>query len=87
MATSDFYQIEKDSDGSEPSHYTGPPNGSKIEHDLETVEALPQSDDYPHGTRLAIIVLSLMLSTFIVALDNVSAVPNHTTMKPLSPVQ
>jgi hypothetical protein len=26
---------------------------------------------YPHGTRLTIIVISLMLSTFLIALDNV----------------
>jgi hypothetical protein len=29
------------------------------------------SSEYPHGTRLTIIVISLMLSTFLIALDNV----------------
>lgn len=28
--------------------------------------------DYPHGVRLAAIVISLMLGMFLVALDNVS---------------
>ena len=30
------------------------------------------TDDYPHGARLAAVVLSLMLGMFLVALDNVS---------------
>lgn len=32
----------------------------------------PVADGYPHGTRLAAIAISLMLSMFLVALDNVS---------------
>jgi hypothetical protein len=30
------------------------------------------TDDYPHGFRLAAIIISLILGTFLVALDNVS---------------
>lgn len=30
------------------------------------------TDDYPHGARLAAVVLSLMLGMFLVALDNLS---------------
>jgi len=30
------------------------------------------ADDYPHGARLTAIVISLLLSMFLVALDNVS---------------
>lgn len=30
------------------------------------------TDEYPHGARLAAVVLSLMLGMFLVALDNVS---------------
>lgn len=29
-------------------------------------------DDYPHGFRLVILVISLMLAMFLIALDNVS---------------
>jgi MFS transporter, DHA2 family, glioxin efflux transporter len=41
--------------------------------EFKTVEALiATTDDYPHGFRLTAIVISLMLGTFLVALDNVS---------------
>jgi hypothetical protein len=41
--------------------------------ELKTTEAsIAISDDYPHGFRLIAIVISLMLGTFLVALDNVS---------------
>lgn len=30
------------------------------------------TDEYPHGARLAAVVLSLMLGMFLIALDNVS---------------
>jgi MFS transporter, DHA2 family, glioxin efflux transporter len=41
--------------------------------DLKIAEAsIAISDDYPHGFRLTAIVISLMLGTFLVALDNVS---------------
>lgn len=32
------------------------------------------TDEYPHGARLAAIVISLMLGMFLVALDNVSSI-------------
>jgi hypothetical protein len=41
--------------------------------ELKTIDAsIAISDDYPHGFRLTAIVISLMLGTFLVALDNVS---------------
>lgn len=42
--------------------------------DLNSVEALnePPKNDYPHGMRLVLIMISLMLSIFLVSLDNVS---------------
>lgn len=73
MATPGLHEPDKDS--YEASHHVTPPNHNKIEHGLDIVENLPQIDDYPHGTRLIIIILSLMLSTFIVALDNVRISP------------
>lgn len=48
---------------------------SSVEEDVSTEKTSPVADvddDYPHGARLAIIVLSLMLGMFLVALDNVS---------------
>lgn len=81
MTGSEFQDAEKDSHSyDEYSHNTAPPpDPSKIIHDLEIVETLPQSDGYPHGTRLVIVVISLMLSTFIVALDNVSIMLYNST--------
>lgn len=36
------------------------------------------TDEYPHGARLAAVMLSLMLGMFLVALDNVSlSFPMH----------
>jgi hypothetical protein len=32
----------------------------------------PIADEHPHGARLAVIIISLMLGMFLVALDNVS---------------
>ncbi|KAJ9484589.1 hypothetical protein VN97_g8774 [Penicillium thymicola] len=44
-------------------------------------DAKAQTDDYPHGARLAAVVLSLMLGMFLVALDNTilgTAIPKIT---------
>jgi hypothetical protein len=40
--------------------------------ELDPVADEYPADEYPHGARLAVIVLSLMLGMFLVALDNVS---------------
>lgn len=42
--------------------------------DLNSVEALnePPTAEYPHGMRLVLIMISLMLSIFLISLDNVS---------------
>jgi hypothetical protein len=40
--------------------------------DVESIEAgTPIADEYPHGARLAVIVVSLLLGLFLVSLDNV----------------
>ncbi|KAL4750022.1 hypothetical protein BDW72DRAFT_176708 [Aspergillus terricola var. indicus] len=57
---------------------------SSVEEMASTEKTLPVADavdDYPHGARLAIIVLSLMLGMFLVALDNTilgTAIPKIT---------
>ncbi|KAL3431922.1 major facilitator superfamily-domain-containing protein [Aspergillus tetrazonus] len=57
---------------------------SSVEEDVSTEKTSPVADlddDYPHGARLAIIVLSLMLGMFLVALDNTilgTAIPKIT---------
>jgi hypothetical protein len=71
MASSDLQEAEKDS-YSEVSQHTKPLHNEKSKEDFEHVESFEHVEDYPHGTRLAIIIVSLMLSTFLVALDNVS---------------
>jgi hypothetical protein len=44
-----------------------------VARDPEVVEpANEPTSEYPHGTRLVIIMVSLMLSTFLAALHNVS---------------
>jgi hypothetical protein len=40
-------------------------------------EIAPGAAEYPHGTRLAAIVVSLMLGMFLVALDNVRCLSTH----------
>ncbi|KAI1616462.1 major facilitator superfamily domain-containing protein [Exophiala viscosa] len=70
----------------EPSRDSSPPDAAvKLEKDVEggvPVETLDEStDQYYHGKRLAIVVLSLMLCTFLVALDNTivaTAIPKIT---------
>ncbi|KAL3473407.1 major facilitator superfamily domain-containing protein [Aspergillus californicus] len=55
------------------------PNGSEIMGEKPSVEDIP--DEYPHGARLAAIMLSLMLGMFIVSLDNTilgTAIPKIT---------
>lgn len=44
----------------------------------------PIADEYPYGTRLLIIVISLILAFFLVALDNVSFVQLFTSTIPCS---
>jgi hypothetical protein len=44
-------------------------DATELGYDDERTEA---ADEYPHGARLAAIVMSLMLGMFLVALDNVS---------------
>ncbi|CBF80597.1 hypothetical protein AN8459.2 [Aspergillus nidulans FGSC A4] len=57
---------------------------SSVEEEVSTEKTPPVADvddDYPHGARLAIIVLSLMLGMFLVALDNTilgTAIPKIT---------
>lgn len=56
--------------------------------DLKPVEPLNEStSEYPHGMRLAIIMVSLMLSVFLVALDNVSDWPSMKVIKLTLPSQ
>lgn len=50
------------------------PDGTNIT-DHSIMALTPQ--EYPYGTRLAVIVISLMLAMFLVALDNVSHVSCH----------
>jgi hypothetical protein len=75
MASPDF-EPEKGPHSDELSQDSKPLDTEKTEEDagdVRPVEPLDEStSEYPHGTRLAIIVVSLMLSTFLIALDNVS---------------
>ena len=43
-----------------------------IDANQETDEKDDAPDEYPHGPRLAALIVSLLLSMFLVALDNVS---------------
>lgn len=75
MASPDS-EHENGSQGDELSLDSKPLDTEKANEDFgdaspaEPLEA--SASEYPHGSRLAIIVVSLMLSTFLVALDNVS---------------
>jgi hypothetical protein len=80
MASSNLQEPEKDS-YSEASRHRKLLDTEKSEENFEHVESIERVEDYPHGTRLTIIVISLMLSTFLVALDNVS-INTHTSLKP-----
>jgi hypothetical protein len=39
---------------------------------VDPVDETTPATEYPHGTRLVLIMISLMLSIFLVSLDNVS---------------
>lgn len=75
MASPDF-EPEKGPDSDKHSQDSKPLDTEKVEEyagDVRPVEPLDEpTSGYPHGTRLAIIIGSLMLSTFMIALDNVS---------------
>ena len=43
----------------------------------KTQEKSSDEDEYPHGLRLVAVVVSLVLGTFLVALDNVSTSNNN----------
>lgn len=47
-------------------------SGPGATKDGNTEARIPVTEEYPHGARLAAIVISLMLGMFLVALDNVS---------------
>lgn len=50
--------------------------------DIETKPAEPENEattEYPHGIRLFVIIISLMLAIFILALDNVRTRCNSKT--------
>ncbi len=49
---------------------------------IADTEAVAPIDDYPHGVRLAVIVISLMLAMFLISLDNVSGM--HPNLPPSS---
>jgi hypothetical protein len=74
--TSSEFEFVKRPQGDELDQDTKALDKGKIEEDLEDpkpLETLNEStSEYPHGARLVIILVSLMLSTFLVALDNVS---------------
>jgi hypothetical protein len=76
MMTSSDFELEKGQNSDELSHDSqalGTENEERPAKDPNLVEIPNESEsEYPHGIRLAIIVVSLMLSTFLVALDNVS---------------
>jgi hypothetical protein len=72
MASPDFGEHEKGSHSDELSQDSKPLDTEKAEEDAGHVGPVVPLDEYPHGARLAVIVVSLMLSTFLVALDNVS---------------
>jgi hypothetical protein len=80
MAPIDLEKSTATGDSSPRLSITGAISDSKEEatdaKSIETVTAGGDDDDgYPHGLRLAAIVMSLMLGTFLVALDNVSYSP------------
>lgn len=71
-------EAEDGSGSYEPSQNSSPPDAvtTDPEKDLKGDDPAESPDEstteYLHGKRLGIVVLSLMLSTFLVALDNVS---------------
>ncbi len=66
---------DNSSEGSKPTD-TEKAAGGNVP-DLNSVEALDETPttEYPHGMRLVLIMISLMLSLFLVSLDNVSGQP------------
>lgn len=84
MASSDSesqngQQSEKLSQGSNPLDTK---KTKEIAKELQSVEPINElTSQYPHGIRLAVIVVSLMLSMFLIALDNTilaTAIPKIT---------
>lgn len=66
------------SDGSEPTGTEKTANGQDVQVDAPNE---PPTSEYPHGMRLVLIMMSLMLSLFVVSLDNVSGIlPPHISM-------
>ena len=53
--------------------------------DITSQDAMTSAtEEYPHGARLAAIVLSLMLAMFLIALDNVSPSLRHASRPQLT---
>ena len=59
-------------DSPQISSTTATTSGPGATKDGNTEARIPVTEEYPHGSRLAAIVISLMLGMFLVALDNVS---------------
>lgn len=77
--TSSSSDYEKEAHGDEFSQDAKAQDIEKAgEHGAHDRESAGASTEYPHGKRLAIIVVSLMLSTFLVALDNVGTCTSPT---------
>lgn len=76
MVRPDF-EPEKGLQSDTHSQDSKPLDTEKAEEDTEDVRPVEPlgepTSGYPHGARLSIIIVSLMLSTFLVSLDNVSA--------------
>lgn len=65
-------EVVDDSVESPPSKTTMS-DAKRDDSDLEPIELEKSAtEEYPHGARLAALVVSLLLSMFLVALDNVS---------------
>lgn len=69
-------ESEKVQHSDELSRVSNSPNVEKPKGEVENVRPVEVPDEssteYPSGMRLVITVVSLMLSTFLIALDNVS---------------
>jgi hypothetical protein len=63
---------QTDSDMQPTARDSSERSSQMLESKEGAIEVDPVEDEYPHGARLAVIVLSLMLGMFLVALDNVS---------------
>ncbi len=74
MSSSDFEAEKALHSDDVLSHIPKPLNTEKAEEDVPDNNG-PVDDstsEYPQGIRLTVIIVSLMLSTFLVALDNAS---------------